>query len=246
MKEHTRIAAGATAEVFQWDENRILKLFLAGYPEQAVRREYENARITADYAFAKPAVYGIVEQDGRSGILYEYVRGENLLEQILRTGEPDLIRQMAELHRKVLACPGDGLVDYRDRLSDAIQYASWLSEDARRDALAACRALPEGNALCHGDLHPGNILLSNGQPVLIDFQDLCRGPALYDIARTVFLMECTPIPTGMPEQEAAAQAQLRRACTEGYLAFMGVRREELTPYFGPIVASRSDVPHENA
>lgn len=49
-------------------------------------------------------------------------------------------------------------------------------------------ALPDGDRLLHGDLHPGNIILDErGEPHIIDFMNVCCGPALYDIARTYFL-----------------------------------------------------------
>lgn len=44
----------------------------------------------------------------------------------------------------------------------------------------------DGDSLCHGDFHPGNILLSNGHTMVIDFMNVYHGDFLYDVARTVF------------------------------------------------------------
>ena len=46
--------------------------------------------------------------------------------------------------------------------------------------------LPE--AVQHGDLNPGNIMLDSDQPVLIDFQRLGRWPLGYDLARLAGLL----------------------------------------------------------
>ncbi len=50
--------------------------------------------------------------------------------------------------------------------------------------------LPDGDCLLHGDFHPGNILvMPDKTPVVIDFMNVCCGSALYDIARTYFLIK---------------------------------------------------------
>ena len=44
--------------------------------------------------------------------------------------------------------------------------------------------LADGDTLCHGDFHPGNILLSGDGAFIIDFMNVCCGNYLYDVART--------------------------------------------------------------
>lgn len=39
------IAKGNTAEVYDYEDNKICKLFYSGYSEDAIRREYNNAQI---------------------------------------------------------------------------------------------------------------------------------------------------------------------------------------------------------
>lgn len=38
----------------------------------------------------------------------------------------------------------------------------------------------EPGVVCHGDVHPGNVLSTAGGPVLLDWDLLCRGPAAWD------------------------------------------------------------------
>ena len=52
---------------------------------------------------------------------------------------------------------------------------------------AIARSLPlvdqqrtERSVLCHGDVHPGNVLQSALGPVLLDWDLVCRGPAAWD------------------------------------------------------------------
>ncbi len=43
-------------------------------------------------------------------------------------------------------------------------------------------------SLVHGDLHPGNVLVTADGPVVIDWENACGGPADFDVATTWLLM----------------------------------------------------------
>jgi len=44
------------------------------------------------------------------------------------------------------------------------------------------RCLAEPQVLCHGDVHPGNVVQTADGPVLLDWDLLCTGPAAWDHA----------------------------------------------------------------
>ena len=53
--------------------------------------------------------------------------------------------------------------------------------------LAAIRTLPTGDRLCHGDFHPGNVLLAEQGEVIIDWIDATCGNPLADVARSTMI-----------------------------------------------------------
>jgi aminoglycoside phosphotransferase (APT) family kinase protein len=53
--------------------------------------------------------------------------------------------------------------------------------------LDALSTLPDGDRICHGDFHPGNILLTTGRTVVIDWIDASLGNPLADVARTTII-----------------------------------------------------------
>lgn len=59
-----------------------------------------------------------------------------------------------------------------------------LPRHLRAKALAALDAMPDGNQLCHGDFWPGNILVTPGGEVVIDWNRASCGNPLADLART--------------------------------------------------------------
>ena len=56
-------------------------------------------------------------------------------------------------------------------LRDTIEAGRWWAEAIEADAV-----------ICHGDVHPGNVLMSASGPVLIDFDLLCRASPAWDHA----------------------------------------------------------------
>jgi aminoglycoside phosphotransferase (APT) family kinase protein len=54
--------------------------------------------------------------------------------------------------------------------------------------LARLEALPEGQNLCHGDYHPGNVLITKKGPVVIDWMTACTGSLWADVARSSLLL----------------------------------------------------------
>jgi hypothetical protein len=64
-----RLGGGGSSEVYAWDEGRVVKLFLPAY-EHAVGREHEVAGAVHRAGVASPEVHGVVEVDGRRGIVF--------------------------------------------------------------------------------------------------------------------------------------------------------------------------------
>lgn len=102
----------------------------------------------------------------------------------------------------------DGMVMQRvdgptmlDRLNarDVRRNMRTLAElHAQLHALPVPPGLPspygEGPALLHGDLHPGNVILSEDGPVVIDWTNACAGPAGADLATAWLLIACADLP----------------------------------------------------
>lgn len=50
-------------------------------------------------------------------------------------------------------------------------------------------SFPNSNVVVHGDFHPLNVLVeADGKLKIIDFMNMMRAPAEYDIARTFYLI----------------------------------------------------------
>ena len=179
------IQKGNTAEVFDYDKERVCKLFYPNIPYEYAQQEYENARKLFELGIRVPETFGMVNRDGRHGIIYEKIDGVPTWERI---DQEHILETFIAEHKKLLDISTDGLMPYKEFLIAMIRGRNngEISEDFRKEILN----LPDGNSILHGDYHPVNVMITtSGEFVIIDLLNVCRGPKEYDVARTFFLLE---------------------------------------------------------
>jgi hypothetical protein len=116
-------------------------------------------------------------------------------------------RSLAATHLAVHRVPAPTeLADLRAVLANRIRDAG-LPPHLRDFAMRVLDGLPDGDRLCHGDYHPGNLLLAHGQTVVIDWGSATRGVPEADHARTLLLLRwADPLPGTPPLSRALIAA----------------------------------------
>jgi aminoglycoside phosphotransferase (APT) family kinase protein len=241
----SRVGIGRTAEVHAWDSGRIIKLIRPGFPDGLGDREAGIARRVTAAGLAAPRFLGTERVVGRFGLVYERVDGPSMLDRL--TGRPWLVDRLAtafaELHVQMHGADGTGLPDQRATFRAAIDRGSDAIGAARADAaLLRVDDLPAGSAVCHGDFHPGNVILAGAGPVAIDWLTASSGRPEADIARTLFLLTKSALPGVYPQLQRALIAALRRRFATIYLrAYRRLRtidEEQLALWRLPVLAAR--------
>lgn len=214
------VGKGLSAEVYAWGGGRVLKLFHEGpVARTRVEREFIATHVIHEAGLPVPAVYEIVEVEGRLGIVFERVEGVSLLG--LTQARPwklfEMIRQAAEIHAEINRSRAPaGLRSLRERIAERIDVSDALDSDkqAARERLAI---LPDGTAICHGDFHLDNVLLTRRGPVVIDWSAASRGHPLGDLACTSRLMRTAGLPPWAPWYAHLMLRGLRSAMHRSYL-----------------------------
>ena len=185
------LGEGREAEILAWGDGRVLRLLRD--PAGRRRLEHEAAAMSAAYhaGVPVPRVHEIVGVDGRPGMVMDRVDGTDLLTDLARrpwrfaAWARELGRLQARLHDVVAP---DGLVDLRAMLRERIGSAPHLPARLRASTLAVLAGLPDGDRLCHGDFHPGNVMVARSGLVVIDWPNVAHGDPIGDLARTVLLL----------------------------------------------------------
>lgn len=195
------IGKGRMADVYVLCDGRILKLNRAIYPAIVAEKEYAASKAAQNAGVPVPAVYELVEREGRFGIVFERISGGSLLDQIKSNplGLASSAKSLAELHVRMHACRLPvGLVSQKEQIRNGIEAAQGITDAERTTVLCYLKELPDGNRLCHGDFHPDNILLSDRGPLIIDWMTGTRGDPAADVCRTLLILETSFLPPQTP------------------------------------------------
>lgn len=250
--EMTMINQGRTAEIFDLGDDRILKLFRKDFPMPAIENESRIADAIKDCNIPMPKFFGRMEHQNRAGLVYEYIDGASMFKSIM--DKPwtlfSYAKKMAEAHAAIHQTKIEGVPMQKEQLELFINRVDMLSVDQKTKVIAELNKLPNGHSLCHGDLHPDNILFASNKPYIIDWMTATAGEAAGDVARTVILLKLGKIPSHFPLitriMANTFKSLLCAAYTHYYLRITGMDRLEIRRWELPVAAARlfEGVPQE--
>jgi len=252
MPKGTLIGRGRTADVYAWEGEWVLKLYRPSFPRDWIGHEAEVGRLVREAGLPAPNVREVVEVEGRLGFICERVTGPSWLDQIklrpwtaARAG-----RSLARLHFQVHASAAPLRTRLRERVAANVRDARrWLRDDADR-VLSALEALPDGDAICHFDFHPDNVLGAGEQVRIIDWLTAGLGPPAMDVARSLLLIDTPYLPPGFPVLLRPLVRILRHSIGSAYLAeylrLSRLPRADVDAWRVPLAAARlnEEVPGE--
>ncbi len=212
-----RIAQGNTAEIYEYGENLICKLYYPEYPSDYVKHEFYNATVAWKLGIRTPKAHKLIVDNGREGIVYDRIIGEELYHKLNKESEipSDLwMDKFVGFHKQLL----------QYRVNEAMSYKDFLKMfSTDKETIAKINLLADDNCFIHGDFHLGNVMVDEADNlILIDMMNICKGPALYDIARTYFLLR----------YDTDVQNE--------YFERMGYTLENIMPYLDVILAIREN------
>lgn len=212
------IAKGNTAEILEQDEKLVCKLFNSRYPKIYIEHEFDNAMTVYQLGIKTAMAHNLICIGDRNGILYDRVIGETLSHKMNNADEEKWTtwaEGFVEMHKELLSHSIEGVMDYKEFLK--------LFANENAGLIEKIDELEDGNCLLHGDFHPANIMVNaDNELILVDMMNICKGPAIYDVARTYFLL--------------GSDKKLQTK----YLELMGYELKDIMPYFEVILSIREN------
>ncbi len=188
MKDKPCIGRGAQADVYR-DGPYAYKLFHR--PESRAEAFFEAAITTQVAATGLPvaAVYSVSDYQGHPVIQMEYIEGTdmNRMMQACPAEAARRLEELANLQRRVHRQRPYLPTRVKDVLRSKLSGAPGLSGSAVRRLWQRLEKLPEGDCLCHGDFHGGNIIVHQGRHTVIDWVDAALGCLEADACRSYMI-----------------------------------------------------------
>jgi len=186
-----KIGAGRTAEVYDYKDDKVLKLFYSAFSTNIIEDEYLIAKNISTTTSLVPKVYDIVHTRNRTGIVYEKIKGEMLSDylsgNIISTRK--IIRKFAQTQKRISNINVENVPSHTNKLRQKITSSCLLS-DSEKEIVLKYLSIINNNELCHGDYHPENVFVDQNHDFkVIDWANMFVSNKYLDIARTYYLIK---------------------------------------------------------
>ena len=180
------IAKGANGAVYRYDAETILKTYFAKDALPEIKQERENARRAFVLGINTAIPYGIVRVGDGYGTVTELLNATSVT-KLIRNNPDDMseaVKYYVDMLKSIHAVEvEDGEVpDMKEIALDWARFVTaYIPEEQGRKLISLIEAVPKQNTLMHGDYHTNNIMVQNGEPLLIDMDTLCMGHPVFEL-----------------------------------------------------------------
>jgi uncharacterized protein (TIGR02172 family) len=182
----TPLSTGLCGECFRLDEETIVKLYLEGVDPSIAEQEKKYAKAAFVMGIPTAISYDVVACGNRTGVVFEMLDAA-LFSEVIRNDLGNL-----ELHAQTLTnvlktlhnAVGDPdvLPNMKARFREyLLEISSFLDEQENQYLLEKLESIPDADTCVHFDLHSSNLMIREGEPIIIDMGDFSIGHYLFDV-----------------------------------------------------------------
>lgn len=183
LYERQLIGEGKMAKVYAW-EGYAYKCFSAEHPDEWL--SYELMVQKAVEVSGLPVVK-TYEAPFANCIKMDLIKGKSLADMMTKEKYKGALDDLFKHFERVHGVKSLNLPLLTPYLEHAIDRAK-ITEPQRTLAHELLGAMPNGNSLCHLDLHPLNIMVTNHEQIIIDWVNAKIGNPIFDYARTYVIL----------------------------------------------------------
>jgi len=190
------LSEGVCGECYRLDAETVVKLYREGVAPDVAEQEKRHARAAFVMGIPTAISYEVVSCGSRTGVVFELLDAE-LFSAVIRRDLGNIDRhakRLADLAKTLHAARGDRsvLTDLKGRFRGYIrQMHPVLAPDEISYMLERLEAVPDAETCVHFDLHSSNVMVRNGELVIIDMGDFSVGSNMFDVG-LIFLIYGIP------------------------------------------------------
>lgn len=181
------IGQGANGKVYRLDADTIIKVYMDPNSLDDIHRERELARKAFVLGIPTAIPYDVVKVSDKYGSVFELLNAQSFSKLIAAHPEDIMkyIKLYVELLKKIHSTevkPGD-LPDIREiAVGWADYFKGAIPDELWQKLHLMLLEIPKDNHMLHGDYHTKNVMMQNGEVLLIDMDTLGAGNPIYEFA----------------------------------------------------------------
>ena len=180
------IIAERSNKIIYRDGDRCVKVFAEDFSKADVLNEALNQARVEDTGLNIPKIHSVNTVDGKWAITTDYVEGRTLSQLIKENPDKkkEYIERLVDIQLSIHSHKCPLLTKLKDKMHRKISSSS-IDATVRYELHTRLEGMPKHNKLCHGDLCPSNIIITDKEEAyIIDWAHATQGNASADAART--------------------------------------------------------------
>ena len=181
------IGQGANGKVYRIDRDTIVKVYLNPDSLPDIHRERELARKAFVLGIPTAIPYDVVRVGEGYGSVFELLNAKSFAKII--TEYPDKLDEVIHMSVDLLKKIHGTVVkkgDMPDMKEVVLGWAEFLKDYLPKEQFdklySLVNAVPQDDHMMHGDYHLKNVMLQDGEVLLIDMDTLCVGHPVFELA----------------------------------------------------------------
>lgn len=179
------IGEGFYGIVYRMDPETIVKVYKKGSSIDSVKREIELARKAFVMGIPTAIPYDIVKVGDLYGSVFELLNSQSIPKLIVEGANVEkLVRDSVNVLKKIHSTelPSHELPSQKDKkIAWAKDCAEYLPTETLNQLISWIESIPDTNTMIHGDFHIKNMMLQNGELLLIDMDTLSTGHPIFEL-----------------------------------------------------------------
>jgi uncharacterized protein (TIGR02172 family) len=238
-----KIGEGGVGEIYRLDEDTIVKVYKPWMSREDVDRERSFARTAFVNGIPSVIAYDLVKTGDSYGVVFEMLRSDTLGAAMRDHPErmDEYVDKWVELAKTLHAThvkPGTFSNTKEVWRRQASNLTQWCSQEEIALLNSIIDDVPDSDTVVHNDLHPGNIMIQDGELVLIDMAEVTMGRPVFDLVSIYRDMIAAPTGPSAPLMERSTSMPSKLIMEAGnkfFQKYTGITDEgELAAYYQKI------------
>lgn len=182
------VGEGANGKVYRINEDTVVKVYKNSSNIEEIRHEQEVAKLAFVLGVPTAISYNIVRVGDSYGSMFELLDANSFAKIIANRHDKidwcvkEYIDTIKGVHNIEVA-PGKLPHIKEKKMTQVKRMKHLLTEEYANKIESLIDDIPDSNYMIHGDYHTKNIVLSNGEVLLIDMDTLSVGHPIFELAQ---------------------------------------------------------------